>query len=173
MKTLLLLRHGKSDWDADYAEDHDRPLATRGRAAASLMGRFLSESHQVPDRVVSSSALRASMSVRLAAEAGGWSCPLETTEELYGSTPEGVLTVIRGCDDSRVRFLLAGHEPAWSELAGMLIGRASLKFPTATIARIDLEIEKWKDAEFGLGTLVWLMPPRLLGEIGWDGRDRR
>ena len=30
MKTLLLMRHAKSDWDADYESDHDRPLNDRG-----------------------------------------------------------------------------------------------------------------------------------------------
>ena len=39
MKTLLFFRHGKSNWDADYDVDHNRPLAKRGRKAARAMGR--------------------------------------------------------------------------------------------------------------------------------------
>ena len=49
MKTLLLLRHGKSNWDAQYQLDHDRPLAKRGRKAAALMGRYLSALDEAPD----------------------------------------------------------------------------------------------------------------------------
>ena len=30
-KRLLLFRHGKSDWAADFDSDHERPLAKRGR----------------------------------------------------------------------------------------------------------------------------------------------
>ena len=31
MKTILVLRHGKSDWSDPYQADFDRPLAKRGR----------------------------------------------------------------------------------------------------------------------------------------------
>ena len=40
MKTLYLLRHGKSDWKAPYGRDHDRPLVRRGVEAAALVGDF-------------------------------------------------------------------------------------------------------------------------------------
>jgi phosphohistidine phosphatase SixA len=41
MLTLLLMRHAKSDWDANYNLDHDRPLNGRGERSARLMGRVL------------------------------------------------------------------------------------------------------------------------------------
>ena len=66
MRTLLLLRHAKSDWDASYADDHERPLAKRGKKAAALIGRHLAATGQVPDRVVSSTAVRAADTVRRA-----------------------------------------------------------------------------------------------------------
>ena len=74
MKTLILFRHGKSDWNTDYAADHDRPLAKRGRNAAATMGAMLARIEQVSDRVLTSSAVRARETVELAAEAGGWKC---------------------------------------------------------------------------------------------------
>ncbi|MDH3462867.1 MAG: histidine phosphatase family protein, partial [Acidimicrobiia bacterium] len=37
MLQLILMRHGKSDWDASYGADHDRPLAERGVRSAELM----------------------------------------------------------------------------------------------------------------------------------------
>ena len=48
VKTVFVLRHGKSDWQSGYGTDHDRPLAERGIAAAELMGRFLSRNGQEP-----------------------------------------------------------------------------------------------------------------------------
>ena len=172
MKTLLLLRHAKSNWDADYASDHERPLSKRGRSAASLMGEFLTMSDLVPDRVVSSTAIRAHKTALLAAKAGRWSCPIDTTGRLYEASPEDVLEVVRGCDDSDNQLLLAGHEPTWSESTGRLVGHAHVKFTTATLARIDFSMESWKQADFGRGTLVWLVTPKLLGKIGWTGQGR-
>ena len=41
MKRLIILRHGKSDWNAGAASDHARPLNRRGTGAAVTMGRVL------------------------------------------------------------------------------------------------------------------------------------
>lgn len=166
-KTLLLLRHGKSNWDAQYQLDHDRPLAKRGRKAASLMGRYLTALGEAPDHACSSSATRAQDTTQRAAEAGGWTCPIAISERLYHASPDQVLEVVRKTDGGVARLLLAGHEPTWSLLAGRLIGAASLRFPTAAIARIDLPIENWREADYGGGTLVWLVTPKILERIGW------
>lgn len=167
MKRIFLFRHGKSDWDAKYGADHDRPLAKRGQAAASLMGRYLASLDQVPDRVLCSSAVRARETVRLAAVAGKWACPITIVEELYRASPEQALDLIRESKNSLGSILLVGHDPTWSILAGKLIGEATVKFPTAAMARIDLAIARWRAAEFGKGILVWLVTPKLLTRIGW------
>ena len=57
MRRLMLLRHAKSAWPANTA-DRDRPLATRGREAAPLMGRYLAEELLLPDLVLISPAKR-------------------------------------------------------------------------------------------------------------------
>ena len=166
MKSVLLFRHGKSDWDAADADDHDRPLAPRGRAAAALMGHYLADLGQIPGTVLCSTAARARRTVELATAAGEWRCPIEYTRDLYAASPEDVLQRIRACDPQDDRVLLAGHEPTWSLLAGRLIGAAALRFPTAAMARIDLDIESWGDAAFGSGRLIWLVPPKLLSRLG-------
>ncbi len=38
MRTLLIMRHGKSDWSTAGQEDFDRVLNKRGRADAPRMG---------------------------------------------------------------------------------------------------------------------------------------
>src|SRR5438874_4156978 len=50
---LVLLRHAKSDWDADYGgDDRHRPLSKRGVGAARTMGRLLSSSGNVPTEAI-------------------------------------------------------------------------------------------------------------------------
>ena len=63
MKILLILRHAKSSWDHPGLRDHDRPLNPRGRRDAPRMGRFLVERDLVPERIVSSTAVRARTTV--------------------------------------------------------------------------------------------------------------
>lgn len=164
MKTLMLLRHGKSDWDAGIARDHDRTLAPRGIEASKLVGRWITGCGLVPDRVVSSSAVRARTTAELALEAGDWNCPLEITEELYATSVPGALQVLRrqDADGSPDRILIAGHEPTWSGLASSLIGGGRLAVVTAALVVIDLGIVRWADIDAGCGELKLFVVPRLL-----------
>jgi phosphohistidine phosphatase len=161
MLSLILFRHGKSDWNAAFESDHERPLAPRGKASAQCMGRFLKLTRQVPDLAISSSALRARETLRLAMKAGQWRCPHRVDGALYDSAPNALLTWLQGLDETPERLLLTGHEPTWSDLAGRLIGGALLKVPTGTMLRIDFEIEHWQQVAFGQGELRWLMPPKV------------
>ena len=56
--------------------------------------------------------------------------------------------------------MLIGHEPTWSETVSRLIGGGTLKYPTAAVARVDLDVDVWAEAAFGLGTLIYLFPSR-------------
>lgn len=165
MKTLLFFRHGKSDWDAPFDRDHDRPLAVRGQKAAQTMGRFLASSGQVPDSIVTSTALRARDTVQLASRAGGWSAPIRETLDLYGADPRSVLSLIHGEPDSVRSILLAGHEPTWSHTVSLLTGGGNVLFPTAAMARIDFDVHAWREIDFGLGGLIWIIPPKALAGL--------
>lgn len=161
MKTILFFRHAKSDWDADFAHDHERPLAKRGQKAAKAMGRLLAEIGAVPDAVVTSSAVRAQETLRLARKAGAWEVPIRVTDALYQAAPEGVLEVLRAEPDTTESLLLVGHEPTWSATVGALIGGGSVRVPTACVARVDLDVARWEEVRFGQGQLIWLLPPKL------------
>ena len=165
MKQLLIFRHAKSDWNAGYTFDHDRPLAPRGTAAAKRMGRFLARLGQVPDQVISSSAVRAWQTVELAAQAGDWPCPLEATRDLYDTSSDQMLEIIRGCSDATSRLLVAGHQPTCSTLAGRLVGRALIRYPTAAMVRIDLPRDRWGSVRWGEGSLIWYVTPKLLKSV--------
>ncbi len=165
MKTLLILRHAKADKDPSYAPDHERPLTGRGRDAAALVGWTLTRLEQAPDMIVSSTAVRARDTAHRAAKAGGWKCPVILEDGLYSTSAPQALSRIRDLDDAARSVMLVGHEPVWSELAGQLIGGASLVFPTAALARIDLPIDLWSRADFGRGALVWLVTPRTLERL--------
>ncbi len=162
MLSLILFRHGKSDWDAPSYGDHERPLTERGREAAREMGRLLTATEQAPDLAVSSSAVRARDTLHLAAEAGAWRCPIWIEDVFYEHSTRDVLKWIQRLDSKAERLLLTGHEPIWTDLASRLIGQAALKIPTAAMVRIDCAIKHWSQLEFGRGELRWLLPPKLI-----------
>ena len=165
MRTLILFRHGKSDWDAPYDRDHERPLATRGRDAAKTMGRLLAGIDEVPELAVSSSAVRARDTLQLAARAGNWASSIRVDAALYEASSEGILHWLHALEGSPGTLLLTGHEPTWSDLAGRLIGHAIVRVPTGAMLRIDLDRDSWRAVEFGTGELRWLIPPKLIGRM--------
>lgn len=161
MKTVLLLRHGKSDWDTDTGDDRERRLAKRGEKAARTMGRFLQG--RAPDAALTSPAVRARTTLELAMEAGGWKCPVQVSESLYGTGPREVLAEVTRQRDEVRTLLLVGHEPTWSETVALLVGGGRHRLPTGALAGIDFEAGRWGDVRAGDGRLILLVPPRLLG----------
>ena len=161
-----MFRHGKSDWDAPYGSDHERPLAKRGRKAADRMGRFLSERGEVPELAISSTALRAQDTLDRAVRAGSWSCDVELLDDLYLPSPYRLLYVLQQQEESCSSVMLVGHEPAWSETISLLVGGDDFRFPTAAMARIDVDVDRWVEIDFGLGELRWLVTPKQVASAG-------
>lgn len=159
MARLILLRHGKSDWDASFNNDRGRPLAPRGRRAAASVGSTLTAQGLAPDLVLTSPAVRAATTAELAAEAGGWTCPLRVVEELYGSGVATVLDIVSQTAPSVGTLMLVGHEPTWSGTVQALTG-AHVAVKTGTAVTIDL-IGTW--ARIADGGEVWsVLQPRSL-----------
>jgi phosphohistidine phosphatase len=161
-KQLILFRHGKSDWDASFSRDHERPVAERGIKAAKAMGKFLAAAGAVPDSVVTSSAVRARTTVELAIEAGQWVCPVRVTDTLYEADVQQVLTVIHQEPNDRDSLMLVGHQPTWSDTVSYLVGGGSVQVPTAAMVCLEFEVASWNQVDYGRGVLQWLLPPKLL-----------
>lgn len=168
MKTLILLRHAKSDWESEWDDDLQRPLTKRGRKAAARVGRCLSLLGQAPDFALTSPAERARSTLELARGEGRWDCPAEVSSRLYEAGPTEVLALVHAQDEDHEIVLMTGHEPVFSSLAGRLIGSARIRFPTAAMIRIDFQCQHWRDVDFGAGELVWFLVPRLLGKLGLE-----
>jgi phosphohistidine phosphatase SixA len=62
------------------------------------------------------------------------------------------------------RPMLVGHDPDFSELLSSLCAAAGLEMKKGALARIDLRLP----VRPGCGTLAWLVPPRLVGDLDLD-----
>lgn len=164
MKAIYLLRHAKADSPEYYDADRDRELAREGTRDARRLGQFLAATDQVPDQIVTSSAVRARKTAAALPEGGSWmtNVPLRSTHALYQGQPADVLMEIQRTDDTLDALLLVGHEPAWSTTASQLLGSANVSISAGTCLRIDVETDSWSDVRFGGGILRWMIPPTLL-----------
>ena len=161
------MRHAKSDWDADYATDHERPLAKRGARSAKIMGGVLSDVDQVPDLIITSTAQRAYKTAVLAAEVGGWSCDLIEETRLYGGGTTHVLQAIADYGGFSNRLMVVGHEPTWSGLIHLITG-ARIEMKTASVAGIGFSDQEWVHLEAGVGDLYFLLHPKMFFGSQWD-----
>ena len=160
MPALMLLRHAKSNWKADYAHDRDRPLNKRGVRSARAVGRFVAHYELVPDLVLTSPAVRAATTAKLAAEAGSWNTEIVTVPELYGAEPSGVLGLTRRINGAD-RAIVVGHEPAMSGFLGRMTG-SHLRVPTGALASLRLFYSRWADLDWGTAEVELYIRPRLL-----------
>jgi len=170
MKILTLLRHGKSNWNAPYQADYDRPLKARGRRDARAMGEYLAELDLDPELIVSSPAERARQTAELFAEAAGCYEDIAWDEAIYGASSDELMAILRGLPDGVEHMLLVGHNPGFEQLASHLVGAdphgpaLDVRMPTAAVAHLHLDIPSWGDVQFGCGRLQWLMTPKMLRE---------
>lgn len=170
MREILVLRHAKSRWDEPDSGDHDRGLAPRGIEAAKRMGRLIRKRGWLPDRILCSTARRASATLELAMRA--WpdasSIPLDHARALYLASPEALLAVVREQPAETGRLLLVGHNPGLGAFVQWLAGTGDAatlaavagKFPTAALARLSLEGVSWRDVGWGSGRLLDFVRPR-------------
>lgn len=169
MKTLLLLRHAKSDWDDISIDDHERPLNARGQKAAPRMGRLISELGLVPQLCLSSTAVRARDTATLAIAEMQADVPVEYLRELYsfgdGTAIEQTIAAKGGTASP---LLLVTHNPATEEFALRTcaggdtfgLGQMRMKYPTAALARIDYDIADWSELPGAKGQLKGFWRPR-------------
>jgi phosphohistidine phosphatase len=176
MKSLTLLRHAKSGWDDPVSRDFDRPLNPRGRKAARTVGREMKAKSFSFDLVLASPARRVIETLEEVASGYGPIDP-DFDQRLYLASAATLLDIVRAAPDGARRLLVVGHNPGLEELALCLSGRddaelrceVEVKYPTGTVAEIELPVERWADVTEGAGRLVRFIRPRDLDpELGPD-----
>lgn len=163
MHLLTLVRHAKSSWDNPELSDFERPLNERGRRDAPRMAAWARQALGVPDRIVSSPALRAITTARLFADTLGIdSHQLLIQPRVYEAALPTLLRLVRGFDDEARHVMLFGHNPGLSELAHALARCPFDDLPTCAVVQIALPVDHWAQLAEHDGTLRdYQFPKRL------------
>jgi phosphohistidine phosphatase len=162
---LYLLRHAKSSWKHPELTDHERPLAGRGRRAATVIARHLDQCEIPPELVLCSTARRARETFERI-EPALPAAAVSYEPRVYAATADELLERLRRVPDAIASVLLIGHNPAIEQLA-LDLARPSLKrreletkFPTAGLATLEFVGPNWRDVHRGGATLVNVVRPR-------------
>ena len=161
MKTIYLLRHAKSSWDNPQLDDFERPLNKRGHVDAPLMGNVMEKMNILPDLIISSPAIRASMTARFVADAINY--PLEKihyNENIYESGQNELLEVIYTVDDAVDKLMLVGHNPSFTYFAHYLAKFDVNNIPTCDLFGAELNISYWTKIKKNCGKVLFYEYPK-------------
>ena len=149
-RTLILIRHAKSDWGAPGLRDHDRALNGRGQRDAPLIGEWLAREGQVPEIAYVSSALRTRMTWAAIAEALPDAIE-QVVPQLYEASAETILGVAKASEAATTAII--GHNPG----IGEMMHRLATEAPGH---------DRWGDIPTGATCVL-----RFSGEMAWGAGD--
>ena len=131
-RTLILLRHAKSDWSGGES-DLLRPLAKRGRRQAPDAGRWLAAGIGRVDLAVVSPAERARSTWQLASAELAAPPPTRIDDRVYAASERELLGLVRELADDLNTVVLVGHNPGVEDLVSTLTGQW-VPMPTSSLA---------------------------------------
>jgi phosphohistidine phosphatase len=163
MKTLLVMRHAKTQPDAP-AGDHARELTERGHRDAAAMGAYIHNRTGIPDAIITSDATRARQTAEIVATAVGFSAPLTVEPHIYAADPDTLLAVVRRIPDEVNSAIIVGHNPGFEELAEALAGNhdPGVRLPTSGLTLFEFDVERWAAVREGTGRLREVATPRTI-----------
>jgi phosphohistidine phosphatase len=160
VKRLLILRHAKSSWADNSIPDWQRPLNDRGKRDAPRAGAWLRARSRVPDRIVSSDAVRARTTAQAVAEAAGYSGEIVIEPSLYHAETQAVFAVLNDVADEVHTVMIVGHNPGLEQFVQQLTGE-SHDLPTTALVELAVPIERWNELDDAItGSIVEIWRPR-------------
>ncbi len=156
-RQLLIMRHGKADWEVKV-DDLQRPMTERGIEEAANVGRYLQQQSYRPDIIISSNASRAIATSKLIAEAMAIS-DIAQDARIYNASVETLFTVLADIDSKYKTVMIVGHNPGVETLLLHLakVGESFYKkgalFTTGTIAIVNMP-DDWQQLNKHCGQLV-------------------
>ncbi|HCN12748.1 MAG TPA: histidine phosphatase family protein [Kaistella sp.] len=156
MKTLILVRHAKSDWP-ENTDDFDRPLAERGLEDAVKMSKFLKDNNIEIQKFVSSPAVRALNTCKIFNQT--YDIEIDTNQKLYNPSERNFESVIYDLENDVNSVAMFSHNNGISNFANSMSDDVFM-FPTCGVAGFQIETDSWSDFENAKKKLVFFYEPK-------------
>jgi phosphohistidine phosphatase len=174
-KQLFVLRHAKSSWDNPGLEDHERPLAPRGRRSVEMMAEHI-RSHDIrPGQVLCSTSRRTRETLEGVAPGG----ERLIEPELYAASSRELIERLRRVPEEIDSVMVIGHNPAMQTLVlrladgcdrtlgqdedgdGSYLTEVQSKFPTGALATLTFQCA-WQELGPQQARLVGFVRPKAI-----------
>lgn len=163
---LYIMRHAKSDWTVPGASDFDRRLTKRGEKNAKRIGQWMQENGQLPQKIISSSAVRAKQTtVLVTGELSVSQKKISYEKDLYLADPETLIEFIQHYKNDASSLMLVAHNPGLEQLTYFLSDSES-KAEYRSMTTANLAIIEYLDNQFNpeidKGKLIEFIKPKEL-----------
>ena len=146
MKTLILVRHAKSDWGNPGLDDFDRPLNERGKKDAPVMAQRLLDKKIKIDAFIASPAKRAAKTAKIFAETFKQKKDdIIFKEKLYLAEPSAFFSVIADADNDFKTVAVFSHNYGITDFANQLTDARIDNIPTCGVFAIKIHSDTWSD----------------------------
>jgi phosphohistidine phosphatase len=157
---LYIMRHAKSDWTDPGTSDFNRPINKRGEKSASRIGQWMADNNRLPQKIISSAAVRAKQTTELLAGQFAHIGPEKIIYEkdLYLADVNTLLKFIQLYKNDLSSLMLVAHNPGLEQLIHFLSSGSKAEYKSITTAnlvifeypdsRFDPEIDKGELIEF-------------------------
>ena len=149
MKSITIIRHAKASLGSITLTDFDRPLNNTGILEAKLMGNMLLQKGSNYDMIISSSANRTLNTAKIIAIQIHYKQIIEEKRMIYNASEHELIDMITKLDNNLKAIIICGHNPALHLLSQKLSSQIFNIFPTCSIAKINFNINNWKDVQIG------------------------
>lgn len=164
MKTLLLMRHGKSSWKDSSLSDHKRPLNKRGRRDSKRIAKELEKNDLYPHVILASSATRARETVEVVVDILDYENRIIFSDELYMAEPDDFVDALSRLSNDDHTVLIVGHNPGMETFLQIIDGENE-SLPTAGLGHLVLTLDSWQDLSLDtMGDLIGLWKPKELSK---------
>jgi len=161
MKKIIFVRHGKAEDPAQEISDFERSLTLKGKIISRRMAQRLMEKEKSPGIMITSPAFRA----------------LETAiifAGTFGVEPEKIILNSRIYFKMNFQYLpellalisednnavtLFGHNPSFTELAGILSREGCDFIPKSGIIGISFNVMTWSEIRRNSGNMEYFLKP--------------
>lgn len=146
MKTILLVRHAKSDRGSFSMSDSARPLNDRGKQDAPVMAKRLLERNMPIDVFLSSPARRAYATASIFVKEFGLNDEkIIVVPELYMAETPAFVQVITNAPAEAETIAIFSHNQGITDFANTLSSVNIDNMPTCSIFAVEAAIDDWKD----------------------------
>ncbi len=146
LRTVVIIRHAKSDWSHAGQADIDRSLNERGLSDARMMAERLKQRGVVPDVMLVSAAKRTRETARLMAEVLATPDVVRVLPQMYNADANKLQEQLQeaGLPDEVTTVFLIAHNPGVTYLANEWMPELQIaNMPTCGMLAVQADTQDW------------------------------